>query len=148
MAVINFPLQIDFKPAVDAGVAGAARSLSSAFSALEHLALAGDALDHIANRPGSIIARGDAGSFDLCCDADDLIRCEFVDSAASGASPFKLVHVLPSDRYLDFVSALTGDWHADIVRFVHGWPILSVVPSTTTVADGGRGENASPVGGR
>lgn len=120
-------------------------SLGSVLAELENLAASGDALEHVVDLADGMIARDGSGGFDLCFDGEDLIAGEAIHFPATDASPFETVQVPPSDRYLRLVAALASDRDTYCVRFVHGWPILSVVPSTTTVHEAG-GESI-PAGG-
>lgn len=67
-------------------------------------------------------------------DLTDLIRCEPIDAAASGASKLQGLQLLPGDGYLLLCAALASDGHADTISFVHGWPILSPESNTPTVS--------------
>ena len=67
-------------------------------------------------------------------DSDDLIRFENSGASAGPAGEFLAGQVLPSDRYLDLVTALSAE-RVVSVSFSHGWPILSSVCCSTTMAD-------------
>lgn len=76
------------------------------------------------------------GHSELGADCLDLILRKPLNSAAPGATKFEAFKLDPSDRYLEFVAAVARDCHADTF-FRHGWPILSVVARTPTVAEAG-----------
>lgn len=75
----------------------------------------------------------DAGT--LFDNVDDLFRCEPVDGAAVRAAEIQGFEIKPTDRYSELVAAIASDRDQYTVRVRHGWPILSLAPRTTTVAD-------------
>lgn len=68
-------------------------------------------------------------------DASDLIRGEVVDSPTSGAVKLNCIEIQPSDQHLELVAAIAAHGNSYSVRVTHGWPVLSVVARTSTVAD-------------
>lgn len=70
---------------------------------------------------------------ELRFEASDLIRVEPVSTSALGTCEFVLK---PSDRYLDFVAAVSVSNDVPFDFDLHGWPILSSVGCSTTMADG------------
>jgi hypothetical protein len=71
---------------------------------------------------------------DLILDRSDLFFAEAVLRPAGGALEFIFN---PSDRYLEFVTAIAGCGHVTCDADLHGWPILSVAPDSATVAEAG-----------
>lgn len=134
---IKLDLTFDSKPMRD--------SLASVLAELEVLAASGDALEYVVDLADGMIARDGSGGLDLCFDGEDLIAGEAIHFPATDARPFETVQVPPSDRYLRLVAALASDRDTYCVRFVHGWPVLSVDVRPTTVADRELAGNASLV---
>lgn len=87
------------------------------------------------------------GSIVLGDDLSGLVRCEAIKGAAPRAGVLHGMGVLPDQRYLELVSAVVAQGDAHISSFSHGWPILSVVGRTPTVAEAG-GEAIAPGGGQ
>lgn len=77
-------------------------------------------------------------------DTSDLILVEPVGRAAVGAFVLEPLKVSPSDRYLEFVAAIAAHGDAEISRYEHGWPILSSVGRSTTMAEGAAESIRSP----
>lgn len=86
------------------------------------------------------------GSLIFGDDLSGLFRCEAIDGAATGAFELHGFRVMPDERYIELVSAITRDGNPYVSGLVHGWPILSVVARTTTVAEAG-GAATAPGGG-
>ena len=72
---------------------------------------------------------------------DNLIRAESVDTTAFGACE---IVVKPSDRYIDFVAAVSVSNDVPFDFDLHGWPILSSVCCSTTMAEGAAESIRSP----
>jgi len=70
-------------------------------------------------------------------DLGGLFRCEAIDAAASGAGVLHGLRILPDERYLELVSAIVLDGKAHVAADCHGWPILSLVGCTSSVAKAG-----------
>jgi hypothetical protein len=80
-------------------------------------------------------------------DGGNICRFETLADAAGGTLELVSIKVLPSDRFLELMTAIAGE--RDDVSFVlrHGWPILSVGRvAAPTVAEAG-GESIAPGGG-
>jgi hypothetical protein len=60
-------------------------------------------------------------------DGGNLFRCEMALPLAGGAGENLHLNVFPSERYSEFVAALTRDCERVSAVVVHGWPVLSVV---------------------
>lgn len=116
---------------------GAEAMALSLRSILEVLATTSGPLDSVADRCPGVFDRSDLGTFILREDCDDLVRCEAIDAAATGASKLQGLQILPGNGYLLLCAALASDGHADAIRFVHGWPILSAAGN-----GGGQGSSA------
>jgi hypothetical protein len=79
-------------------------------------------------------------------DAFDLFRVEVVDEAALRTDKIS-VRVDPNDRYLELVSAISGDVDSRFdLHFDHGWPILSVGGVAAPTVAEGRDESIVPAG--
>lgn len=112
------------------------RASASLRSVLDVLpTLSSDTLEHLVDAFSDLIASEVGGSgVKLIPDFGDLFVVEPVDRAALGTDEVRLA-VNPSDRYLDLVAAVAGDDDVSCNLDVHGWPILSVVARTSTVAE-------------
>lgn len=79
----------------------------------------------------------------------ELSEIDFNDLATFVTSDL-VVSLEPTERCLDLVAAVAArnfDGGSDVVEYRHGWPILSVVGRTPTVAEAG-GEAIAPGGGQ
>lgn len=115
---------------------GAAASFSSLAAAIE-------AVDGVTDK----LCGAGFSSFVLGHDLSGLLRCEAVDSVAARAGELHGLRIVPDERYVELVAALTRDGNPYTSGFLHGWPILSVVGRTPTVAEAG-GEAIAPGGGQ
>lgn len=116
-------------------LAGADPALLSTRLVGNVLASAGDAAQPLVERFPDLLGTGFGGLVvGLSPDAVSLFFGEPVMGAADGALHLVLK---PSDRYLELVSAVAGDFGMACDLDVHGWPILSVVGRTPTVAEAG-----------
>lgn len=98
----------------------------------------------LAERVGSELSSIISGGCMLRDDAGDLIVGEPVDLSAGGALQIKSFQFHPSDGYLVLFSAVARDRKAN-VAFCHGWPILSLVGDTASMAEAGA--SSSRLGG-
>lgn len=114
-----------------------AAALESSQSARE---LVADRFPDIFNR----VAGSD--ELEVAVDGGERLFVIGADLSAVGAGSLA-VFLKPSKRYLELVAALGAHLKIDVVT-VHRWPVLSVAGRTATVAEGGRGGNASPAGGQ
>ena len=129
MATVTLPLRIAVDPAsLDA-------ALASALSVGPALLTSDGAHERFVE---SLL-----GGVDLSDERLDLLVCELVDHSAGGATKLEALKLDPSDRYLEAVAAVARDGHANVF-FRHGWPILSSVCCSTTIADGEGGATALP----
>lgn len=71
---------------------------------------------------------------------DDFHGLVTMHTATCGAGVAEM-NVLPSEKYIELLSALAADGFVDIACGSHGWPVLSSVCGNTTIV--GRGEAAS-----
>jgi len=67
----------------------------------------------------------------------DICRFETLANATSGAIELVSIKVLPSERFLELMTAIARERDDVSLVFSHGWPILSVAVPTTTVAEAG-----------
>ena len=75
----------------------------------------------------------------------DFAQAVFGDAEIRSAGDALVVSLKPSDRYLAFVAALGRELDVPCDRDgAHGWPILSVVPSPTTLSRKGSGVQPGP----
>ena len=110
-------------------------ALASARSVLDVLAASGSSLGRLVQLfPDFLHAEGPGRVAELRADAFDLLFAEAVNAPALGAGKIVLK---PSDRYIEFVTAISRDGNVALDFDLHGWPILSVVACTTTVAEAG-----------
>lgn len=93
------------------------------------------------------VAEGFADGLMLGDDIGDLVRIEPIGGPAVRASELKGFEILPGDRYLELVTALTGDGNAHVAGVRHGWPILSVGRVAAPTLAEGRGASSPLAGG-
>ena len=75
----------------------------------------------------------------------DLVRVELPLRAADRASDNYVFRILPGQRYVELVAAITRYCGGEAV-VSHGWPILSVESRIPTVTEGAAPANAAPEG--
>jgi hypothetical protein len=91
----------------------------------------------------ALFGAGDDPTAESNFDLADLLSVEPVHLPAFGAGE---IVISPSERYLALVSAVACEANARVVRFLHGWPILSIGGRKPIVADG-RDVTSVPAGG-
>jgi hypothetical protein len=133
MTRVTAPLHLKVSSVSLDGALASARSVFDVLAATSGLAerIIPDFPDFISGVTGS-------GCADLRFEAGNLFGRETVDMTALGACEV-IFH--PSDRYVEFVSAIAGDRDVSCNLDVHGWPILSSVSGSTTIA--GREDGAT-----
>ncbi|UYY60128.1 hypothetical protein [Sphingomonas sp. S2-65] len=103
-------------------------------AALQSIASLGAAV-HVSDRVAQRLVDAFDSGLVLGDDLVSLFRREPIDGAAGGASELHRVRVVPSDRYIELVSAICADGDPTFSRTVlHGWPILSL--NRRSVAEG------------
>lgn len=121
-------------------------ALASARSVFNVLAATGGIADRLVpDFPDFISGVSASGCGDLCLEAGNLFRAEPVNVTALGACEV-IFH--PSDRYVEFVSAIACDRDVSCNLDVHGWPVLSSVSGSTTIAGREDGATVLPEGSR
>lgn len=90
-----------------------------------------------------LLSRIDGGD-----DAPDLIRSEFFGNLTSRAIELHSLKILPSDRYVELVSAVADEREDLLISFRHGWPILSLAGDTASMAELPGSGNCARQGGR
>ena len=114
---------------------GASQSIASLKNALETVSGLSD-----------LVIEAGFGPLIFGDDRSGLFRCEAIDLSASGAGDLHSLRVMPDERYIELIAAVTIDGGPYVSGFVHGWPILSVGSSIPTVAEAGSAASA-PGGG-
>jgi hypothetical protein len=120
----------------------AARSFDSVFDALRSR----DVRDHVTGLLPDLFNDAGDGLIHLAVEASDFFRVQSAGVSTSGANHVLSFAAFPSERYLELFAAIAGQIDGSATSFSHGWPILSVVGGTSTVAEAG-GVTTAPGGG-
>ena len=124
-------------------IAGADGALLSTRLVCDALMAAGDVAHGFVELFPEFLSRGLSGAGVEI--SPDFIEAVFGDAESRSAGDALVVTLKPSDRYLAFVSALGRELDVPCDRDgAHGWPILSVVPSPTTLSPKGSGVQPGP----
>lgn len=91
---------------------------------------------HLSPDLAECLPKSDFGRLILGDDVSGLARVESIEGAAPRAGVLHGLRVLPEKGYLELVAAVVADGDAYVSSEVHGWPILSSVCCSTTMADG------------
>lgn len=117
MAEIDIPLHAELNADINSA------ALLSFRRVFDVLATSGDARKTAIERfPDLFSAELPCGIGDLRLDRHDLFFGEPIFLTTSGALKFTLQ---PSERYIEFVTAIAGDRYISCDADFHGWPVLS-----------------------
>lgn len=127
------------KPSLHCDTTGMQQSMDDFWTLLD-----GVSADALVNLVDCELTRSLCNLSVLSEDVGDLFIREPLALPAAGATELQTLQINPSDGYLVLFAAIAANGQK-CVTFSHGWPVLSVVSSNSTVAKAGG--DTIPAGG-